>query len=185
MPVPRRIAWHDQTLGRGPGAPVADGAARAPTPLLTCGDGTGRPLDGVASGDHSHVVHKIIGKAQAEQASPTREGVLIRMNVDRPTQPMPEPIAEACAWLSAAERHDSSSLEDRLTAGDVLDDLTDVEPPYPLFDRSWPTVSLTEAAPHVIAVLERHLATDMELVDRLRVDGALGTLRHVNPTYWS
>lgn len=101
------------------------------------------------------------------------------MDIELPTQPIPDGIAEACSWLSAAERRDGrdSSLRDRLVAGDVLEILLDVEPPYPPIDMSRSVEPLTEVAPHVIAALERELGTDLRPADRLRLARALGTLR--------
>jgi hypothetical protein len=101
------------------------------------------------------------------------------MDIELPTQPIPDDIAEACSWLSAAERCEGrlSRLRDRVAAGDVLEILTDVEPPYPPFDSSRPAEPLIEVVHHVVAALERHLAADLRPVDRLRVARALGTLR--------
>jgi hypothetical protein len=101
------------------------------------------------------------------------------MNIELPTQPIPNDIAEACALLSAAERHAGCGgrLGDRLAAGDVLDTLTDVEPPYPPIDMSRPTEPLAEVAPHAITALERELGDDLPPADRLRVARALGALR--------
>ena len=51
------------------------------------------------------------------------------MSIEIPTPPIPGHIAEACAWLSAAERHTGQQLRQRLDAGDVIDILCDVALP--------------------------------------------------------
>jgi len=111
--------------------------------------------------------------------SPGREGVLIAMDIELPTQPIPDDVAEACAWLSAAERYvgPGGRLRDRVAAGDVLDMLLDVEPPYPPIDASRPAEPLVDVAPHVIQALEREVAADRPPAHRLRVAMALGTFR--------
>jgi hypothetical protein len=101
------------------------------------------------------------------------------MDIELPTQPIPDDVAEACAWLSAAERYvgPGGRLRDRVAAGDVLDMLLDVEPPYPPIDVSRPSEPLVDVAPHVIEALEREVAADGSTAHRLRVAMALGTLR--------
>jgi hypothetical protein len=101
------------------------------------------------------------------------------MNIELPTQPIPGDIADACAWLSAAERYigPGGRLRDRVAAGDVLDILLDVEPPYPPIDMSRPAEPLVDVAPPVIEALEREVAADRTPAYRLRVARALGTLR--------
>jgi hypothetical protein len=101
------------------------------------------------------------------------------MDIELPTQPIPDDVAEACAWLSAAERYvgPGGRLRDRVAAGDVLDMLLDVEPPYPPIDTTRPAEPLVDVAPHVIEALEREVAAARSTPHRLRVAMALGTLR--------
>jgi hypothetical protein len=101
------------------------------------------------------------------------------MDIELPTQSIPDDVAEACAWLSAAERYvgPGGRLRNRVAAGDVLDMLLDVEPPYPPIDTSRPAEPLVDVAAHVIQALEREVAADRPPAHRLRVAMALGTLR--------
>ena len=68
------------------------------------------------------------------------------MSIEIPTQPLPEHVAEACAWLSAAERYceplQPTGLRDRATAAEALNILLDVDPPYPVIDTTRPAVPL-------------------------------------------
>jgi hypothetical protein len=79
------------------------------------------------------------------------------MRIEIPTQPLPEHVAEACAWLSAADRcHEPrlpSRLRDRATAAEALNILLDVDLPYPVIDTSRPAVPLAVAAPQAISAL--------------------------------
>jgi hypothetical protein len=101
------------------------------------------------------------------------------MDIELPTQPIPDDVAEACAWLSAAERYvgPGGRMRDRVAAGDVLDMLLDVEPSYPPIDTSRPAEPLVDVAPHVIEALEREVAAGRSPAHRLRVAMALGTFR--------
>jgi hypothetical protein len=98
-----------------------------------------------------------------------------------PTQPIPDHIAEACAWLSAAERHIDQPLRERLDAGDALDILTNVYPPYPPIDTTKPTASLTEVAPAITGALEQAIDDDASPEQKLRAARALGALRRSSP----
>jgi hypothetical protein len=99
------------------------------------------------------------------------------MSIEIETQPIPSHIAEACAWLSAAERHTGQQLRRRLDAGDVLDILCDVEPPYPAIDTSKPAVPLTEVVTEVIRALEQAIEAAGSIEEKLRAARGLGTLR--------
>jgi hypothetical protein len=99
------------------------------------------------------------------------------MTIEIPTQPIPAHIAEACAWLSAAERHTGQQLRRRLDAGDVLDILCDVEPPYPPIDTSKPAAPLTEVVTEVIRALEQAIEAAGSIEEKLRAARGLGTLR--------
>ena len=99
------------------------------------------------------------------------------MSIEIPTQPIPDHIAAACAWLSAAERHTGQPLRQRLDAGDVIDILCDVDPPYPPVDTSKPATSLTTAASEIIPALERAVEAAGSIEEKLRAARALGALR--------
>ena len=99
------------------------------------------------------------------------------MSIQIPTQPIPGHIAEACAWLSAAERHTGQQLRHRLDAGDVIDILCDVHPPYPPIDTTHRTMTLTDAAPAITQALERAVTTADSVEERLRAARALVALR--------
>jgi hypothetical protein len=105
-----------------------------------------------------------------------------RVRIEIDTQPIPEHVAEACAWLSAAERcrepRRQSRLRDRATAAEALNILLDVDPPYPVIDTSRPAVPLAEAAPQAIAALDLAMRGDGPPHQRLRLARALGHLRH-------
>jgi hypothetical protein len=97
------------------------------------------------------------------------------------TQPIPEYVAEACAWLSAAERHSvprqPTRLRDRATAAEALNILLDVDPPYPAIDITKPAAPLAEAAPQAIAALNLAMRGDGPPHQRLRLARALLHLR--------
>jgi len=103
------------------------------------------------------------------------------MEITLRTQPIPRFVAEACAWLSAAERYDSATgwvgLRQRLAAGDALDALLDVEPPYEPIDTSKPAMPLVEVAGAVTAALERALRMDGQVEWRLGIARALRIVR--------
>ena len=99
------------------------------------------------------------------------------MSIEIPTQPIPDHIAEACAWLSAAERFPGQQLRQRLDAGDVLDILCDVDPPYPPIDTSRPACPLTHVLPYVVRALEQAVEAAGSIEEKLRASRALGTLR--------
>jgi hypothetical protein len=103
------------------------------------------------------------------------------MSIEIATQPIPEHIAEACAWLSAAERFSGGPLEERLNerlaAGDALNVLLDVRPPYPPIDTTRATLPLAEAAPAVTRALEQAIAADGTPEQKLRAARALRLLR--------
>jgi hypothetical protein len=101
------------------------------------------------------------------------------MNIEIPTQPIPDHIAQACAWLSAAERHTGQQLRQRLDAGDVLDILCNVDPPYPPIDTSKPAAPLTEAAAAISRALEQAVEAAGSIEEKLRAARALGALRQV------
>ncbi|WP_166353559.1 hypothetical protein [Phytoactinopolyspora limicola] len=90
-------------------------------------------------------------------------------------QPFPPHLANACAWLSAAERHDADPFDGSgilalITASEVLTVLTDVTPPYPRVDDSRQPSPLGVVLPAVSEALARAAAeagTDVEL--RLRI----------------
>ena len=101
------------------------------------------------------------------------------------TQPIHHDIAEACAWLSAAERfkgaQPGTGLQQRLAAADALDILHDVRPPYAPIDTSRPPIPLADMARAVVASLERALREPASLEQRLRVGRALGVIRQALP----
>ena len=99
------------------------------------------------------------------------------MSIEIPTQQIPDHIAEACAWLSAAERHTAQPLRQRLDAGDVLDLLCDVDPPYPPINTSKPAAPLTTTAPAIIRELEQAVESAGSIEEKLRAARALGALR--------
>jgi hypothetical protein len=99
------------------------------------------------------------------------------MSIEIPTQPIPDHIAVACAWLSAAERHTAQQLRQRLDAGDVLDILCAVAPPYPPIDTSKPAAPLTEVAPAIVRALEQAVEAASSIEEKLRAARALGALR--------
>ncbi|MGH3735390.1 MAG: hypothetical protein ACRDT6_07170 [Micromonosporaceae bacterium] len=105
------------------------------------------------------------------------------MSIQIPTQPIPADVAEACAWLSAAERHTGpphpARLEERLDAGDVLDILLAVDPPYPPIDTSRPAMPLAAAAPKAIQALQRAIQQCSSPAQRLQAARALGQLQQV------
>jgi hypothetical protein len=107
------------------------------------------------------------------------------MSIEIPTQPIPEHIAEACAWLSAAERFTGGPLEvrllERLAAGDALNVLLDVRPPYPPIDTSRPPLPLAEAEPAVTRALESAIEADGPPEQKLRAARALRVLRQAMP----
>ena len=104
------------------------------------------------------------------------------MSIQIHTQPIPEHVAEACAWLSAAERHSvpqqPTRLRDRATAAEALNILLDVDPPYPAINITKPAAPLAEAAPQAIAALDLAMRGDSPPHQRLRLARALGHLRH-------
>jgi hypothetical protein len=99
------------------------------------------------------------------------------MSIEIPTQPIPDHIAEACAWLSAAERHTGQPLRQRLDAGDVIDILCNVDPPYPPIDTSKPATPLATAAPEIIRALGQAVEAAGSIEEELRAARALGALR--------
>ena len=99
------------------------------------------------------------------------------MSIEIPTQPIPDHIAEACAWLSAAERHTGQPLRLRLDAGDVLDILCNVEPPYPPIDTSKQAAPLAKVLPEVARALEQAIEHAGSIEEKLRAAQALGALR--------
>jgi len=72
------------------------------------------------------------------------------MEITLGTQPIPDDMAEACAWLSAAERLGGApggvGLEQQLAAGDALDVLLEVLVPYEPIDTTKPAMPLAEVA---------------------------------------
>lgn len=107
------------------------------------------------------------------------------MTTEIRTQPLPEHVAEACAWLSAAERYreprHATRLRDRATAAEVLNILLDVAPPYPVIDTTMRAVPLAEAAPRAISALELAMRYDAPPHQRLRLARALRQLRQAMP----
>jgi hypothetical protein len=103
------------------------------------------------------------------------------MSIEIPTQPIPDHIAEACAWLSAAERFTGGPLEirllERLAAGEALNVLLDVHPPYPPIDTSRPPLPLAEAAPAVLRALEQTIEAAGSPEQKLRAARAARLLR--------
>jgi hypothetical protein len=103
------------------------------------------------------------------------------MSIEIPTQPIPDDVAEACAWLSAVERFTAGPLDvrlhDRLAAGDALNILCDVRPPYPPIDTTKPALSLAEATPAAVAALERTIDAGGTPELKLRAARALRLLR--------
>jgi hypothetical protein len=104
-----------------------------------------------------------------------------RVRIEIDTQPIPEYVAEACAWLSAAERCREprlpSHLRDRATAAEALNILLDVNPPYPPIDTAKPAAPLAQAAPQAISALELAMRGDGLPGDQLRLGRALRHLR--------
>ena len=104
------------------------------------------------------------------------------MSIQIHTQPIPEHVADACAWLSAAERHSvpqqPTRLRDRATAAEALNILLDVDPPYPAIDNTKPAAPLAEAAPQATCALELAMRGDSPADQRLRLARALRHLRH-------
>ncbi len=103
------------------------------------------------------------------------------MSIEIRTQPIPEYIAEACAQLSAAERYTGEPVEvrllERLAAGDVLNVLLDVHPPYPPIDCTRSPVPLSEAGPAVVRALQAAIEAGGPVEQTLRVGRALRLLR--------
>jgi hypothetical protein len=103
------------------------------------------------------------------------------MSIQIRTQPLPVHVAEACAWLSAAERHrehrEPARLRDRATAAEALNILLDVNPPYPPIDTSKCAVPLAVAAPHAISAIELAMQGDGLPGHNLRLGRALRELR--------
>ena len=101
------------------------------------------------------------------------------MTIEIPTLPIPDHIAEACAWLSAAERYTgpAQTLLHRLDAGDVINILCDVRPPYPPIDMTRPAAPLARVAAAAERALEQAMQTATSVEEKLRVARALGTLR--------
>ena len=103
------------------------------------------------------------------------------MRIEITTQPLPEHVAEACAWLSAAERcrepRQPVGLRDRATAAEVLNILLDVDPPFPVIDTTKLAAPLTVAAPRAISALELAMRGDGPPSQRLRLARALLQLR--------
>ncbi|WP_116953347.1 hypothetical protein [Jiangella endophytica] len=95
---------------------------------------------------------------------------------------LPEPLQEACSWLRAAERHlgdpaADHELDDRLTAGEALDILTDITSPYsqPIHDRT-PT-PLPAVLPHILNTLSAAAgAAEVSVGERLRIAHAVRVL---------
>jgi hypothetical protein len=101
------------------------------------------------------------------------------MTIEIPTQPIPAHIAEACAWLSAAERYTGpdQTLAQRLDAGDAINILCDVRPPYPPIDMTRPAAPLARVAAAAERALEQAMQTASSVEEKLRVARALGSLR--------
>jgi hypothetical protein len=103
------------------------------------------------------------------------------MSIEIPTQPKPDQKPAASARLSAAERCTYGPLEvrlpERLAAGDVLNVLLDVHPPYPPIDTSRPAVPLAEAVPAVVRALVQAIEAGGSPEQKLRAARALRQLR--------
>lgn len=100
-----------------------------------------------------------------------------------PEQPEPAHLHEARSWLWAAERHQGNPTDERdilarIAAGEALDILSDVTPPYPPPDDQHDPVPLAAALPHAMTAL-RQAAADATAEGRLRIARTIRALdRH-------
>ncbi len=102
--------------------------------------------------------------------------------VDPAEQPISDHLREACSWLWAAERHTGdrdldNDLRARLTAGEALDILTDVTPPYPPLDDDREPTPLAIALPYTLSALAAAAGgTGITAEARLRIARAVRIL---------
>jgi hypothetical protein len=97
-------------------------------------------------------------------------------------QPIPAHIAEACEWLLAAEGTvgngvASDDVVSAVVAGDALDVLLEVHPPYAPIRQPVRQVSLSLAIANARAALECAGGEATTVEERLRVARALRLLR--------
>jgi len=97
-------------------------------------------------------------------------------------QPMPAYIAEVCEWLLAAEGNVGNGVESNdvlsaIVAGDALDVLLEVHPPYPPIRQPVRQVSLSLAIAKARAALECAGGEATTVEERLRIARALRLLR--------
>lgn len=105
------------------------------------------------------------------------------MTRDLPEQPEPPHLREARSWLWAAERHQGSQIDERdilarIRAGEALDILSDVSPPYPPPDARHDPVPLAVALPHTLTALQQGAATSATAEERLRIARTIRALGH-------
>jgi hypothetical protein len=97
-------------------------------------------------------------------------------------QPMPAFLAEACGWLLAAEGNvgkslDSDDIVSAIDAGDALDVLLDVRPPYSPVRQPVRQVAVSVAIAKARAALERAAGEATTVEQRLRIARAVYVLR--------
>jgi hypothetical protein len=97
-------------------------------------------------------------------------------------RPMPASLAEACGWLLAAEGTVGTGVESddvisAVVAGDALDVLLEVQPPYPPIRQPVRRVSLLLTVANARAALECAGGGATTVEERLRVARALRLLR--------
>lgn len=103
-------------------------------------------------------------------------------HIELAEQPAPPSVQAACDWLWAAERYtgDPTNLDDiehRLLAGEALDILTDVAPPYPPPNDVHAPLPLPVVLPDVLAALAEAARAATATVElRLRIARAVRLL---------
>lgn len=105
------------------------------------------------------------------------------MTLVLPEQPEPQHLHEARGWLWAAERHrgdptDERDILARIDAGEALDILSDIAPPYPPPDDRHDPVPLAAALPHVMAALRHAAGASTKPEERLRIARTIRALGH-------
>jgi hypothetical protein len=100
-----------------------------------------------------------------------------------PEQTEPLHLRDARNWLWAAERHPGNPTDEhdilaRIKAGEALDILGDVTPPYPPPDNRREPVPLATALPHALTALSQAAAASTTIEERLRIARAIRALGH-------
>jgi hypothetical protein len=100
-----------------------------------------------------------------------------------PEQPEPTHLHEARSWLWAAERHQGDPTNERdilarIVAGEALDILSDVVPPYPPPEDHHDPIPLAAALPHAMIALQHAAAADATVEERLRIARTIRALDH-------